>query len=118
MFCPELIHPAMNAKLTETSAVLSSLGVILHYLSENLEHVLRVPELLSAAGDQTFSAFIESARSSILDPLCLHGTLKNFQPVFRMASKILEGGWLPSVRHLERWLLSAIKVKSPGCQLL
>jgi hypothetical protein len=62
-----------------------------------------------------FSRFLEAAKFRILYPLCLDSSLSEFHPLFRTAIKVLEAGWLRSIRDVERYLICVTKVIQGRC---
>jgi hypothetical protein len=90
---------------------IGGLGVLLVCLSgANQNCFSTARQTFTAASTAKFSRFLNVAKFRILNPLCLDDSLSNFRPLFQTAIKVLEVGWLRTVRDVERYLISITKL--------
>jgi hypothetical protein len=90
-------------------AVLGTLGSLLLYLTGNGRAVFTT-EPPSSTNLGEFSNFVQDAKFYILNPLCLDSSCSLFLPMFKTATKLVEAGWLTTVRDIEVYLTSALLV--------
>jgi hypothetical protein len=90
--------------------VLTSLGSLLLYLTGNGLDIFTSQTPSTSAMMGEFSVFVQEAKFRIINPLCLDSSCARFASVFRTATKLLEMGWLASVRDLEAFLVSSLMV--------
>jgi hypothetical protein len=87
------------------------MGILLLYLSSNKQNCFSTEKCTFTAPNMArFSRFLEVTKFRVLNPLCLDGSLSKFHPLFRTTVKILEVGWLRTVRDVERYLIFVAKV--------
>lgn len=82
------------------------MGIPLLYLSGNNQNCFSTEKCTFTAPNMArFSRFLEVIKFRVLNPLCLDSSLSKFHPLFRTTIKILEAGWLRTVRDVERYLI-------------
>src|ERR1700730_859100 len=87
------------------------MGLLLFHLSGSSQHCFSTEKCnFTATNIARFSRFLEVTKFRILNRLCLDSSLSKFHPLFRTTIKVLEHGWLRSVRDVERYLICITKV--------
>jgi hypothetical protein len=65
----------------------------------------------SSAIAMNFSRFVERTKYRILNPMQLDPSFAEINPLFAVAAKLVESGWLHCLRDLENYILSTAKVR-------
>lgn len=75
-----------------------------------------LPKLIeySTTATSSFSRYVEVVKYRILSPLRLDPKFSNLGPLLVVAVKLLETGWIWSLRDLEEYMISRARVRSPN----
>lgn len=99
-------------------------GLVLMQLGMLLMHVSGVDELClpkwierSTTATTNFSHYVETAKHNILNPLRLNPKFSHLCPLLAVPVKLLETGWIRSLRDLEEYMIGIARVRLPNPSL-
>ena len=115
------LHNGVNSFLDQ---IYLTSGLVLMQLGMLLMHVGGVDELClpkwierSTTATSNFSHYVETAKYNILNPLRLNPKFSHLWPLLAVPVKLLETGWICSLRDLEEYMIGIARVRLPNPSL-
>lgn len=108
------LHNGVNLFLDQfyliSGLVLMQLGMLLMHLSGVDQ--LSLPKWIegSTTATSNFSHYVETAKYNILNPLRLNPKFSHLSPLLAVPVKLLETGWIRSLRDLEEYMIGIARV--------